>query len=296
MKNIKFVMKFVVTTLFLLFVFSRTGLTQEFEISWVEGPATVDLGNNLAEVSIDENYIFANADDTQLIMEQAGNIVSNNEVGLILPIAEDADWFIVFEYEAIGYVKDDEKDSIDADAILESIKAGTEEANKIKAEKGIPALNIIGWYEEPHYDEKTHDLTWTILADTEENGEKYQLVNYNINVLGRTGYMSVVLVADPTTLDSIKPELEAILSTFSYKQGKKYTEFKEGDKIAEYGLTALVAGGVGAAAAKMGLFQILAKYAKIIFLAVIAFFGALWKKIKNFFGGGNQSETPTTPM
>ena len=46
---------------------------------------------------------------------------------------------------------------------------------------------------------------------------------------------------------------------FSYKSGKTYAEFRSGDKVAEYGLAALVAGGAGAAAVKLGLFAWLAK-------------------------------------
>ena len=38
-----------------------------------------------------------------------------------------------------------------------------------------------------------------------------------------------------------------------FKAGSRYAEFGQGDKIAAYGLTALVAGGAGAALAKSGL-------------------------------------------
>ena len=36
---------------------------------------------------------------------------------------------MVFEYDDSGYVKDDDKDELDADAMLASIREGTEQAN-----------------------------------------------------------------------------------------------------------------------------------------------------------------------
>jgi uncharacterized membrane-anchored protein len=63
--------------------------------------------------------------------------------------------------------------------------------------------------------------------------------------------------------------------------GQKYSEFKSGDKVAAYGLSALVLGGAGVMAAKMGLFAklgvILGKFWKGIVFGLIAL-GALVKK------------------
>ena len=48
------------------------------------------------------------------------------------------------------------------------------------------------------------------------------------------------------------------MGAYSFKPGGLYAEFRAGDKIAKYGLTALVAGGVGAvdAAVKMVLYYL----------------------------------------
>ena len=86
-----------------------------------------------------------------------------------------------------------------------------------------------------------------------------EIVNHNIRILGRQGYISVVLVTDVPTLSSSRPELDEIVSNIVYKKGKSYTEFVQGDKVAKYGLTALIAGGAAATATKFGLFKFLAK-------------------------------------
>ena len=52
---------------------------------------------------------------------------------------------MLFEFSDVGYVKDDEKDKLDADKLLASIKRGTAEANKERVRAGNPPLEIVGW-------------------------------------------------------------------------------------------------------------------------------------------------------
>ena len=270
---------------FILIIFypSIIALAQEPEINWIDGPNTVILGDNVAQLTFGENYMFANGDDTRILMERLGNPPSNNEVGIILPKNYKLGWFVVFDYHPAGYIRDDDKDKIDADAILESIKKGTEESNKYRKEKGISPFHVLGWYQKPYYDSNTNNLTWSLLGRSEDSKEGVETVNHNIRLLGRYGFMSVVLVANRSTIDTFKPEVDAIISKFSFTKGKSYAEYVKGDKVAKYGLTALVAGGAAAVAAKAGIFKLLAKFAKFIFVAVIALFAALWGKIKALF-------------
>ena len=265
----------------ILFVFNGSVAAEDSQVTWVEGPTLVDVGSNLAQIDLGSDYLFANGDDTRAIMNYIGNPPSEYEVGMVASKDENANWFIVFEHYPVGYIRDDDKDSIDAAAILESYRKGTEEGNDERLQQGFSPLTIVGWYEEPYYDEQTHNLTWAMLAEDSDG----QVVNYNIRLLGRGGYMSAVLVADPSTLSALKPQLAGIIGNLSYKSGNRYAEFIQGDKVAKYGLTALVAGGAGAAAVKFGLFKALAKFGKVIVVAILAFFVALWKIVRNFFGG-----------
>ncbi len=227
------------------------------DTKWVAGPVTVGLAGDVAQLKVDAGYVFADAQDTRKLLERMGNRTDGSEVGLVLPKAEDQDWMMVFEWSAVGYVKDDDKDTIDKAAILKSYQDGTEAANEQRRQKGIPALHVIGWFEEPHYDAASHNLVWALRANSDGGGES---VNYNMRLLGRDGYMSVTLVDEPSKLAASKPYVAKILSGFSYKSGKTYAEFRPGDKVAEYGLAALVAGGTAAAAAKLGLFAVLGKF------------------------------------
>ena len=263
----------------LVLFFASTGLAQQPKINWIVGPTEVDLGKNLAMLSLDENYIFADAKDTSKLMEMIGNPPSKNEIGLIGPRTEGQDWYIVFEHLPVGFIKDDEKGKIDSDAIIKSIKKGTEKSNAYRTKKGIPPLHVKGWYKEPFYDESTHNLTWAILG--ESGGQ--EIVNHNVRILGRDGYISAVLVTDPETLDSVFNNLETVISSISYKKGKSYAEYVKGDKLAKYGLTALIAGGAATAAVKFGLFKYLAKFWKIVAVGAVAVFSAIAKFFSSIF-------------
>ena len=87
-------------------------------------------------------------------------------------------------------------------------------------------------------------------------------------------------------------EQEKILTGFSYTEGERYAEFREGDKVAKYGLTALIAGTGAFAAAKMGLFGklglLFAKLGKAAILLVVGVLAGIKKLLGKVFGARQQ--------
>lgn len=81
------------------------------------------------------------------------------------------------------------------------------------------------------------------------------MINYTVRMLGRKGYEAVTLVSSPERLDRDVAEFKQALASFDFLPGEKYSEFKPGDHVAEFGLAALVAGGAAAAASKGGLWK-----------------------------------------
>lgn len=237
-------------------------------VKFQNGPSRGDLGTT-AQVKVPEGYVFAGGNDTRLIMEQMQNPTNGRELGFVAPAGED--WFAVFEFNPVGYVKDDEKGSLDADAMLESIKAGAEEGNKERVKRGWPTMTILGWEHPPRYDETTHNLEWAVRAES----EGLPVINYNTRLLGRGGVMEVTLVTDPSSLADTLPKFKTMLSGFDFNQGQKYNEFRPGDKMAAYGLTGLIVGGGTAALVKSGAFKWIWKAA----VAGVIGVAALLKKI-----------------
>ena len=248
-------------------------------VKWQKGPALGDLGS-VAEVKVPTGYVFADGNDTRVIMEATHNPSTGRELGFVAPAGED--WFAVFEFDAVGYVRDDEKNSLDADALLQSIKTATEEGNQERIKRGWSPMTIIGWEQKPHYDELSHNLEWAIRGES----DGAPVINYNTRLLGRQGVMEVTLVASPTTLAETLPKFKTMLAGFDFKSGKRYSEFRAGDKIAEYGLTGLIAGGTTAVLVKSGALKWLWKLLVAGAIALSAFFKKLLASIKRFFSKG----------
>jgi uncharacterized membrane-anchored protein len=273
-------------TLLVFLSASHVRAQDEEEIPWILGPTTVVLGEDVALLDVGEEFLFADADLTRQLLEWMGNPTGDTEVGLVAPADTLQNWFLVFEYYPVGYVKDDEADEIDPDALLKSIREGTEQANKVREQMGAPAVHVVGWYEKPHYDSATHNLVWAVLGRDDQGNE---VVNYNVRLLGRQGYMSVTLVEEPKLLAASRPRVEHVMAGFSFRPGKRYAEWVPGDKVAPYGLAALV---TGVAAAKLGLFAIVGKFVAKAWKLVVAGFVAVGLALKRawraIFGGSER--------
>jgi uncharacterized membrane-anchored protein len=254
------------------------------DIDWITGPATANLGS-VAQIKVPDGFRFADAAGTKRFMELIHNI-PGRELGVILP--PDGEWFVTFDFDPIGYVKDDEKDTIDADELMATIKRATERGNEERQRRGWETMTITGWQQAPRYDTQSNHLAWAIRGQVEDGDE---VINHSVRLLGRGGVMQADLVLSPEHLDTTMPQLRALLTGFAFKPGQRYAEFRSGDKVAAYGLTALVAGGVGAAAAKSGL---LGKLWKAIAVGFVAVIGAIRRMFGKWFGKNRDSESQTT--
>lgn len=231
---------------------------EEFrKLAWQSGPSVGQIASK-ATINIPSGYMFLDEKNTSRFLELSGNPPRD---GHYLLAPQSGKWWSVFSFSPSGYVKDDEK--IDADALLKSLRDGDAAGNEERKRLGMKAIYTDGWAVNPHYDEQTKRLEWGVRLKTDGG----QLVtNYTARLLGRTGVMSAVLVSGVDTLPSDTQEFKTSLQQFSFDSGEKYAEFKPGDKVAEYGLAALIVGGAAAVATKKG------------FWAVIAgFFAAFWK-------------------
>ncbi|QTD40084.1 DUF2167 domain-containing protein [Sporosarcina sp. Te-1] len=260
----------------LFMVWSTTAVAEtDYEYNWIEGGTIVDLGN-IASVDLDPDFLFLDGEDTKKVALDYGEPVSGFEIGSIYPVDEEQTWAVYFDYEETGHIKDDEK--IDAKALLKSYKAGAEEANKDR--QPGERFYVTGWDIEPFYDEDTHNLTWSLLLE-DENKETF--LNYNTRILTREGNISVILVTDPQNREADKQMLQnQILSQLEIKDGNKYTDFdKSTDKVANYGLSALILGGTGLAVAKKaGLLAVILAFAKKFGVLIIAGIAALWSFLR----------------
>lgn len=243
-------------------------------LHWVQGPKDLPAIGN-ATLSLPGNYIFLGNEDTKKFMVLNENPPDPEDEQLFAP--RDLHWFALIDFAPDGYVKDDGK--IDADAILAGIKQGNEQANAERRKNGWGELEIVGWKKAPYYDQETKRLEWALEA-RDGNGET---INFLTKILGRHGVTSATLVASPDRFDADLTEFKQALTHYTFNTGEKYSEYKPGDKVATYGLAALIAGGAAAVATKVGFWKwlgiALAASWKFIWVPIVA----AWAAIKRFF-------------
>ncbi|HYD60462.1 MAG TPA: DUF2167 domain-containing protein [Noviherbaspirillum sp.] len=246
-----------------------------------QGPADIALKDQ-ATLKLPEGYTFIPQPEADQLLRAMGNGADPRRIGIILRDGSNA--FVVARYYDSGYVKDEEAKDWQADELLNGLKEGTEEGNKERAQLGIPPVEIVGWVETPAYDAATHQLVWSIeTREKNASADDTRGINYNTYVLGREGYLSLNLVTTKDAVGEDKYIASSLLKATSFNDGKTYADFNAStDKVAEYGIAALVA---GAAAKKLGFFAVIAaflvKFAKVIGIAVvglIAVLGGLFKK------------------
>jgi uncharacterized membrane-anchored protein len=249
------------------------------KLNILKGPAKASL-QSIAQIDVPVGYEFIDGKTTRALLKAEGEPTSGHELGMIVPTNEH--WSVMFEFSEVGYVKDDEKDKLDADKLLAAIKSGTAAANKERQRAGHAPLEIVGWEVPPKYDDATHNLEWAIRATSEGQ----PILNYNTRLLGRHGVMEVVLIVEPDNLPQTLPTFKNLLSGYSFQTGNSYAEYHSGDKVAKYGLAALVLGGAAVGAAKLGLLTWLLVFLKkgwklvVVGCAAIAtFFKKLFAKI-----------------
>jgi uncharacterized membrane-anchored protein len=230
-----------------------------------------------AEIAVPEGLQMTNGSGAQKLLRMFNNIPSGRELGILS--TPNLSWWADFTFSDDGYVKDDEKSDIDADKLLTTLKEGQRESNKARREQKLTPFVLTDWAVKPFYNETSKALEFGFKIKEEGAGDDQESVNYSTKILGRHGVMNVTLVCAPDNLEESLTQLRGALKGFSYVGGETYAEYRKGDKIAEYGLTALVAGGTLAVAAKTGLLGKLLKPILIGLVAVGALFKRFWGKI-----------------
>lgn len=245
---------------------------------WQRGPGTGEIGGN-ATITIPEDYVFLNADETARYVELSQNIPTEGEQ-LFAPTSDE--WDAYFQFDPEGYVKDDE--TLDPDELMASMKSGQKASNVERRRRGWAELEMLGWHIEPRYDPKSKVLEWATLLKDDTGA---QSVNYNTRVLGRKGVMTVQLVTAPERFDASLVQFKQALGGFAYKDGERYADYQPGDHVAEYGLAALVAGGAIAMGSKKGFFAMIAAFFAAAWKIVIPVFIGLGLWLKRLFGKKN---------
>lgn len=235
---------------------------------------TVVLSDGLATLAVPESFRFLGPDDAaRLLVEGWGNPPGAKPLGMLIPAGvspfTDEGWGVVITYDADGYVKDNEAESLDYAKLLREMQKETAESSEARLSAGYSPIELVGWAAPPRYDKATHKLYW---AKELNFGDEYEnTLNYNIRILGRRGVLVLNAVAGMSQLPAVETDMQSVLAFVDFNVGHRYADFVPGkDKLATYGIGALIAGKV---ASKAGLFKVLlgalAAGKKLVAVAVI---------------------------
>jgi uncharacterized membrane-anchored protein len=215
---------------------------------------------------------------------------------MLLPVETDLfgpeGWAVVISYQEDGYVSDKDAADIDYDGLLASMQEATEKANEKRQEMGYEKLSLVGWARPPHYDSEAKKLYWA--KELQAEGAEEATLNYNVRILGRKGVLVMNAVSGMSQLPQVEKRMDQVLAFSDFKDGYRYGDYQSGvDKVAAYGLAALIGGKIAAKAgllAKLG--GLLVAFKKIILIGLAAIGGFFTK----LFKGRKVIADPPTPV
>ena len=223
------------------------------------------LPNGVATLNVPENFYYLGPEDAEKVLVDVwGNIpgAGADTLGMLFPAEftpfDDEAWGVTVEYEEDGYVSDADVDEINYDTLLSEMQESTRESSEERVAQGYEPIELLGWASRPYYDKENHKLYWA--KELKFGGEPSNTLNYNIRVLGRKGVLVLNFIADMDQKATIDTNLDTVLALAEFNEGSRYADFNPDiDKVAAYGIGALVAGKV---AAKAGLFAALLIFMK----------------------------------
>lgn len=264
------------------------------QIKYQSGEIT--LRDGLARVSVPAGFRYVNPAGTETLLTGIwGNPPGRQStLGMLVPEYfspfQRGAWAVVISYDEDGYIKDDDADELNYGDLLKSMKDEVSKASVERVKDGYSTIELVGWAAPPRYDRTTHKFYWAKEVKFGDSAE--HTLNYNIRILGRRGVLVLNAVASIEQLHEIEAAAPTILSMVEFNSGQRYADFTPStDKVATYGLAALVAGGVAAKAGFFkGLIAILLAAKKLLFVGIAAVMAFL----RRLFGGKPQQEAAVT--
>lgn len=250
----------------------------------------IQLSSAHCTLNVPEGFVFLGPYDSKhLLVDYWGNPDDRLNGVLGTMVKEDAGIFYnvetayVISYDNSGYVSDKDAVSIDYDALLKDMQEGVKEENKNNPTG--QKWELLGWGWQPTYDNQKKVLAWS--KHYRIDGEQ-EVINYDVRVLGKAGFVVITAVAAPDAKSELMADNAAIINSVNYDTGYKYSDFNpDTDHVAEWTIGGLIAGKV---LAKAGFWAVLAKFSKLIIIAIIGFFAAIRKKIARLFGFGKDDD------
>lgn len=257
------------------------GMTaQQFWDSLNRQSGDIPLAEAGATLHVPQDFYFLDGNDSERVLVDVwGNMPGQNVLGMLFPADQtpfdDNAWAVTIEYEEEGYVSDEDAADIDYRELLQQMKEDIRTASKERVSMGYEPIELIGWAASPYYDSNAKKLHWA--KELRFGDEELHTLNYNIRVLGRKGVLVLNFIAGVDQLSTIESNLSTVLNIAEFDQGSTYSDFNpDMDKVAAYGLGALITGKV---LAKTGFLALALVFLKKFGIFIVLGLAALGRKL-----------------
>lgn len=265
--------------------------TQQFVegLDYKDGVNPLTVGG--VQLNIPKGFYYLSADHARRVVVDAwGNppATGENILGMILPSSKspiEDTWGAIITFDEDGYVSDEDAAKIDYSDLLKEMQTAIAQDSEERVKQGFGSIRLVGWASPPYYDPATHKLHWA--KELEFDGSPQHTLNYDVRALGRKGVLKMNFVAGMQQLTEIKSVIPAVMGMPEFVVGSRYEDYVPGtDKVAAYGLGALIAGKL---ASKAGLLVLALAFLKKGWILIVLAIAGFWKLIARFFQGKTQS-------
>lgn len=209
---------------------------------WISGPRTAALGE-VGEIRVPQGYKFTDTEGARSMLERMNNPVPRGLVGIMVP--EVGGGMVIIEYTPTGYVRDQDQKQMDQAAMLAGLRGRLDKQNAERARGGAAPITSLDWEIKPEYDAGTRTLEWAVVAKGGTDG----IVNHTVRLLGRKGVLDAIAVR-PANADARALPLKQLARNLAFKEGNRYGDYRQGDKLASATLATLITTDISADAAK----------------------------------------------
>ena len=182
--------------------------------------------------------------------------------------------FYAKKFNDDGYIKLDDWKDLNPDDLIQEKRENAKINNKDREAIGTALIDDVQWIDYPDLNKDTNSISYSFKiswSDGDENMNKYLII------LGRKGYTEFEIVSEYSNendFNAAKNLSQILQNNFKYNAELEYRDYKPGDKVAVYGVAALVATslGVKGLAKAGGLLLVLKKFWFILLFPFIFLF------------------------
>lgn len=196
---------------------------------------------------------------------------------------------LYLSYNDSGFVTVDDWKDVDATKLLDGMKDSTEKANDERVKNGVSPIHVDGWVQPPTLDQRRKSVRWVMGLHDEQ---RKRFVNAVALQLGRHGFERFTLVSRGDDPAGDRALLASLVTDYRFDNGSRFQDYVKGDRLAGFGIAALVGTAAGATLLKTGALAGLLLLLKKFIIVIIAVGAGLFGWLRKTLAGGRMHVGP----